>query len=97
MRNGERNPTQGQAQFNRQSIRRLSLGINVKQPKDLRSAGRYLNGFLKEIDHEHGPFDIEIGLSVNGNPPQASPPDEPKYEIVFIPDDGGDYEEEGVD
>jgi hypothetical protein len=70
----------------RQIIRRLTLGINVNDAGDLQKAGRQLDRFLKQIDYAHGPFDLDMAVSVN--PIKGAPP----AEEVFVKPDGDDYE-----
>lgn len=44
--------------------RALSIGINVKDIRKLPKVGRDIAKFLKSVDHDHGPFDVNIALSV---------------------------------
>lgn len=55
----------------RRIIRRLSLGVTVKDAKELRASTKTLTEFIKRIDHDHGPFDVEVGVSVGVSPAPA--------------------------
>lgn len=48
------------------SDRRISVGITVEDVKDLPKAGVYLKRFLNEVDLPHGPFHLNVVLSVGG-------------------------------
>lgn len=48
------------------SDRRISVGITLDTVKDLPKAGAYLKRFLTEVDVPHGPFDLNIVMSVGG-------------------------------
>ena len=73
--------------------RRLSVGLSVGSVKDIPKAGVYLKRFLDEVDIAHGPFALDVVMSVGG----AELP-EPPIEITFVPGEGRaeDHEEEGV-
>jgi hypothetical protein len=82
--------------------RTLSIGINVKDVRKLPKVGVDIAKFLKSVDIDHGPFDINIAVSVE--PTEAGiigPIEFPKagdelpqtIEIVYVDsDDGADPE-----
>jgi hypothetical protein len=85
--------------------RHMTLGINVENVADLPKAGRQMAAFLKSVDHDHGPFEIDIVVSVNPLKPEhfvdlsSRGNSGDTIEIVFVPDESGDdegFEEEGV-
>lgn len=44
--------------------RRLTIGVNIASA-DIRKTARDLDEMLKRIDHAHGPFEIDVAISVN--------------------------------
>lgn len=75
--------------------RTISVGIAVESPSELPKVGEYVAKFLRRVDVEHGPFDVTIGLTVNGfeNTPKSG------ATIVNNYYNDGDYpyeEEEGA-
>jgi hypothetical protein len=81
--------------------RTLALGINVSEADQLPKVGRYLAKFLTEIDHPHGPFDLNLVVSVNPTDASAIGPveipttqDEPQITVEIVQVDDIDGEEE---
>ncbi|NOU98441.1 hypothetical protein [Paenibacillus planticolens] len=81
--------------------RSLSLGINVKDVRNLPKVGRHISAFLKSVDHDHGPFDVNIAASVEPTEAAAIGPvelpaadDKPpqEFEVVYLV--GGEREED---
>jgi hypothetical protein len=88
------------AEYNGGTERRIALGVNVKDAKELPQVGRYLSRFIKEIDGDHGPFNLTVELIVAPMGTSALPPaeipkddDKPNVEITYI---GFDDELEGA-
>jgi hypothetical protein len=84
--------------------RNLSIGVNVKEAGNLPKVGRHLAAFLKTVDHDHGPFDVNIAVSVEPTDASAIGPIElpqgdeempQTIEIVYM--DRGDVDPEGAD
>jgi hypothetical protein len=53
-----------EANGNLRSKRALSIGINVSALDKLPKAGVFVARFLKSVDGDHGPFDVNIAISV---------------------------------
>ncbi|CAM2954328.1 hypothetical protein PASE110613_09375 [Paenibacillus sediminis] len=51
---------------NYRSDRRISVGMTVDNVRELPKASAQLKRFLTEIDVDHGPFDLNIVVSVGG-------------------------------
>jgi hypothetical protein len=49
---------------NLRSKRALSIGVNVSALDKLPKAGVFVARFLKSVDDDHGPFDVNIAISV---------------------------------
>ncbi|MNV07209.1 hypothetical protein D3C71_976290 [compost metagenome] len=75
---------------NLRSDRRISVGLTVDNVKDLPKAGAQLKRFLTEVDVDHGPFDLNIVVSVGGY-------DFPTFEIVAVAEEQPQITEEGAD
>ena len=45
--------------------RKITLSIGVNDAQELPKLGRHLNAFFREVDDNHGTFDIDIELIVN--------------------------------
>lgn len=69
--------------------RKLAVGISVTGVKELPSAGRKLAEFLRSVDHDHGPFEIDIAVSVGA----AEAPARPMVITVIGAPGDGEYEE----
>lgn len=81
----------------RPSRRSLTVGINVGDVRRLPQVGRHLAAFLKTVDHDHGPFDINLAVSVEPTVAGAIGPVEfpnssddlaPQIEVIYV--DGGE-------
>ncbi|MGF9711675.1 hypothetical protein [Paenibacillus naphthalenovorans] len=68
----------------RKISRALTIGINVNDARKLPQAGRHLAAFLKSVDHDHGPFDINVVVSVEPTVTSAIGP------VELPADDGAD-------
>lgn len=76
--------------------RTLSIGINVSDVRKLPKVGRDIAAFLKSVDHEHGPFDVNIAVSVEPTEATAIGPIEyePKTQVIEVIYEKADEEDE---
>lgn len=80
--------------------RQISVGINVTNAEDLPKVGGYLAKFLDRVDIPHGPFDVDIVLSVEptdatGIGPANIPGTAPIIEFTYV-NGPEDFEGESV-